>query len=71
MKVKAKQKDGKTVIKIKPSKEGSLHREMGIDQDKKIGSDALAAEKSKAKSSGDTALMKKVVFAQNFGGHNK
>ena len=69
--VKGKQKDGKTKIYIKPSKRGSLRKEMGVKGDEKISSKELSKEKKKAKKEGDTALMKKVVFAQNARSWNK
>lgn len=56
---------------IKPSHRGLLHEKMGIPKDKKITAGELMAEKSKAKRTHNTALMREVTFAQNFGGHNK
>jgi len=52
---------------IKPSHKGLLHKKMGIPQGKKIGAKALSKEKTKAKKTGNTKLMKEVTFAQNFG----
>lgn len=54
-------------IKIKPSHKGLLHKKLGVPQGTKIGAKKLAEAKSKAKKTGDTALMKEVTFAQNFG----
>jgi hypothetical protein len=45
--------------------EGSLHKAMGIPEGQKIGPGRLASEKAKAKRTGNTKLMRKVVFAQN------
>lgn len=56
---------------IKPSHRGLLHEHMGIPAGHKIGIGALMKEKKKAKARGDVAEEKRVVFAQNFGGHNK
>jgi len=63
MKVKAK--NGKVKIVIKESNKGALHEEMGIAEDKKIPAKDLAKEKKEAETTGDTKLMKRVVFAQN------
>jgi len=50
---------------IKPSHRGMLHEEMGVPEGKKIGIGALMKKKSQAKREGDTALEKRVIFAQN------
>lgn len=57
-------------IHIKKSHEGLLHKKLGVPQDQKIKSSKLAAAKKRAKRTHDTALMKEVTFAQNFG-HKK
>lgn len=53
-------------IKIKHP--GALHRELGIPEGEKIPMKTLEKEKKIAKSEGDTRLMKRVVFAENFRG---
>lgn len=58
-------------IHIKKENRGLLHKKMGIPQGKKIGEGALSVEKSKAKKTHNVKLLREVVFAQNFGGHNK
>jgi hypothetical protein len=45
--------------------EGSLHRALGVSENEKIGEGRLAAAKARAKRTGNTKLMKKVLFAQN------
>ena len=45
--------------------EGSLHTALNVTQDEKIGASRLAGAKAKAKRTGNTKLMKKVLFAQN------
>lgn len=52
---------GQKPIKIKKSAEGSLHRALGVPQDKPIPASKLAA----AKKSSDPAIRKKAVFAAN------
>lgn len=54
-------------IKIKPSHRGLLHKKLGVPQGDKIPRGKLAAAKKRAKRTHDTALMKEVTFAQNFG----
>ena len=56
---------------IKPSHRGLLHKEMGIPQGKKISIAALMKKKARDKREGNTAGLKRDVFALNFGGHNK
>ena len=56
---------------IKPSHRGLLHAEMHIPAGKKIGIGALMKKKARDKASGNTAGLKRDVFALNFGGHNK
>lgn len=55
----------KPTIKIKKSKVGSLKAALNVPKNEKIPAEKLAAAKKKAKKTGDTALMKKVTFAQN------
>lgn len=53
------------MIDIKPSHKGLLHRELGVPADKKIGVADLMRAKTRAKRSGDSALEKRAVFAEN------
>ncbi len=53
------------MISIKPSHKGELHREMGVPAGHKISIAALMKKKSKDKSSGNTAGLKRDVFAIN------
>jgi len=46
-------------------KKGLLHSKLGIPQDQPISSAKLAKAKNKAKETGNSKLMKEVVFAQN------
>lgn len=55
----------KSGIHIKSSKEGSLHKAMGISEDKKIPESKLKSEVASAKRSGNVAEEKKAVFAEN------
>ena len=59
------QHDKQAQIDIKPSHQGLLHKKLGIPQDEKITSSELSQAKSKAEASGNSKLMKQVVFAQN------
>lgn len=52
-------------ISIKPSHKGLLHDEMDVPQGQPIPARRLASEKREAKAEGDTAELKRVVFAQN------
>ncbi len=52
---------GKKPIKIKPSHEGELHRDLGVAQGKPIPAAAL----TKAKNSPSPAVRKRATFAQN------
>lgn len=52
-------------IKINPAHEGLLHEEMGIAKGKKISIAALRAKKKRDKASGNTAGLKRDVFAIN------
>lgn len=52
---------------IKPIHRGLLHEKMHVPKGQKITAGDLMAEKAKAKRTGNHALMKEVVFAQNFG----
>jgi len=45
--------------------EGSLHRALGVPEGEKIGASRLAGAKARAKRTGNTKLMRKVLFAQN------
>jgi hypothetical protein len=51
-----------TKIKIKPANKGKLTKEVGK---KGLTVKNLAKEKTQAKKSGDKALEKRIVFAQN------
>ncbi len=64
--VEHEQKKGK----IGPVKKGALHSELHIAQGKKIGMSTLEHEKAVAKRTHNTKLMRRVVFAENFG-HKK
>lgn len=57
----------KAKIHIKPSEEGSLHREMGVPEGKKIGRGAEERKLATAKKNHDVSLERKIVFALNFG----
>ena len=57
-------------IHIKPSKEGSLHKAMGVPQGKKIGRAAEESKMAIAKKNHEVPLERKVLFALNFG-HKK
>lgn len=61
MKIKAKQKNGKLVIKIKEKNVGKLSKELGVPQDKNIPAEKL----SDAKKNANPAEKKRIVFAQN------
>lgn len=50
---------------IKKSHRGLLHRALGIPQGQKIPLSRLMAAKSRARSSGNTKLLKQVVYAEN------
>lgn len=52
-------------ININPANKGLLHEKLGIPQKKKIPAGTLAKKKASAKKSGDTKLLREVVFAQN------
>jgi hypothetical protein len=52
---------------IAPSHRGLLHAELGVPSGQKIGAAKLSAAKGRAKRTGNATLMKRVVFAQNFG----
>jgi hypothetical protein len=54
-------------IRIKPSHKGLLHKELGVPQSQPIPKAKIAKAKAKAKRTGNTALMKRATFAQNFG----
>jgi hypothetical protein len=55
----------KSGIHIKPSRQGLLRKKMGVKGKQKISSGDLAAKKRQAKRTGNTKLMRQVVFAQN------
>ena len=55
----------KNPISIKPSKVGSLHKAMGVKQDKPLSTASLNKQLAAAKASGNTAMVKKLVFALN------
>ena len=61
MKVKAKKKDGKLVIKIKEKNKGKLSKELGVPEDKNIPQKKLDA----AKKDTAPAEKKRIVFAEN------
>ena len=61
MKVKAKKKDGKLVIKIKEKNKGKLSKELGVPEDKNIPQKKLDAAKKDA----TPAEKKRIVFAEN------
>jgi hypothetical protein len=50
---------------IKPSHRGMLHREMGIPEGRKISIGDLMKKKARDKREGDTAGLKRDVFAIN------
>lgn len=52
-------------IHIKPSKEGSLHKEMGVKEGHKISTSSERKSLAAAKKSGNVAKEKKLVFALN------
>ena len=52
-------------IKIKPSHQGALHQQLGISKDDTLSNADLAKAKASAKESGDTKLMRRVIFAEN------
>ncbi len=58
-------------IHINPAHRGLLHHELGIPEGRKISLATLMRAKTRAKRTGNTALEKRAVFAENFGGHNK
>jgi hypothetical protein len=53
------------MIRIKPSREGLLHKRMGLKQGKKISEGSLEKEKSAAKKDHDVKELREVVFAEN------
>lgn len=53
------------MIAIKPSHRGLLHEEMGVPDDKPISIGALMKKKTKDKRTGNTAGLKRDVFAIN------
>lgn len=53
------------VIAIKPSKQGALHKDLGIPEGEKISDERLSSALKSAKSSGNKQLAKRIVFAQN------
>jgi hypothetical protein len=53
------------MIRIKPSHEGLLHKDMGIAQGKKIPEASLEKKKASAKKSGNVKELKEIVFAEN------
>lgn len=53
------------MIEIKPSHKGMLRAEMGVPAGKKISIAALMKKKSRDKSEGNTAGLKRDVFAIN------
>lgn len=61
MKVKAKKKGDKLVIKIKEKNKGKLHEELDVPQNKNIPSEKL----EEAKENAGPAEKKRIVFAQN------
>lgn len=63
-KVCTKMKDG-GAMKIKISHPGALHKTMGIPKGDKIPMSSLKAEKTKAKKTDNSKLMKQVTFAEN------
>jgi hypothetical protein len=44
---------------------GSLHRALGVPEDKPISASKMAAGRSRANRTGNTALKKKLQFAEN------
>ena len=61
MKIKAKNKNGKLVIKIKEKNKGKLHEDLGVAEDKKIPTKKL----EEAKKDASPAEKKRIVFAEN------
>ena len=50
---------------IKPSHVGRLHEALGIPKGKKISIAELMSAKSRAKRTGNAALMKQATYAEN------
>lgn len=63
-KVCGKMKDG-GAMKIKISHPGALREKMGVPKGEKIPMSSLKAEKTKAKKTDNSKLMKQVTFAEN------
>lgn len=64
---------GKAKIRIKAKNEGSLHRDMGVPQGKKIPRSAIRAKLARDKAHHNVRGERKDIFALNFGkkkGHN-
>lgn len=52
-------------IDIKPSHQGALHHSLGVPEGEHLTDAELEAAKAHAKETGNTQLMRRVVFAQN------
>lgn len=52
-------------ISIKPSHEGLLHKDLGVPEGKDISTSKLESAKKGAEASGNSKLMKRIVFAEN------
>jgi len=56
---------GRAKIHIKPSKKGTLRKAMGAKKGEKLSESEMRSKLAAAKRSGNTAMVKKLVFALN------